>query len=71
MQKELRSLRITAAELHQQMLTSSELIRELADQNAALIKRVETFRVRLRWLSIAIALLAVLVLTGLGMGLLG
>jgi hypothetical protein len=66
MQAELRSLRITTTELHQQMLASSELIRELADQNTALIKRVEAYRMRLLWLSGAVALLAVLVLGRLG-----
>lgn len=71
MQEELRNLRVTTTELHQQMLTSSELIRELADQNTALIKRVEAYRVRLLWLSGAIAVLAVLVLAGLGLNWVG
>ena len=35
------------AELRKQMLTSSELIKALADQNAALVKKVEINRIRL------------------------
>ncbi len=66
MRAELRALRMTTTELHQQMLTSSELIRELAEQNTALIKRMETYRLRLLWLAGAVGLLAVLVLAGLG-----
>jgi len=64
-QAELRGLRITITELHQQMLTSSELIRELAEQNTALIKRVEAYHTRLRWLAGAVALLSALVLANL------
>lgn len=65
--EELHALRISTAELHQQMLASSELITELAEQNAALIKRVEAYRVRLMGLSVAVALLAVLALASLGL----
>ena len=38
-------------DLHAQMLKSSELIKVLADQNAALVERVEAARVRMRWLA--------------------
>lgn len=65
MRAELRALKITTTELHQQMLTSSELIRELAEQNTALIKRVESYRVRLWWLAVAVALVAALALANL------
>lgn len=65
MRAELRALKITTTELHQQMLTSSELIRELAEQNTALIKRVESYRVRLAWLTAALALVAALALANL------
>ena len=51
-------------ELHQQMLSSSELIQSLAEQNTQLVQRVEANRVRVRWLSLAVVLL------GLGLGLL-
>lgn len=65
MRAELRALKITTTELHQQMLTSSELIRELAEQNTALIKRVESYRMRLWWLAVAVALVAALALANL------
>ena len=52
------------SELHQQMISSSELIQTLAEQNAQLVQRVEANRVRVRWLTLAVALL------GLGLGLL-
>jgi hypothetical protein len=51
-------------ELHQQMLSSSELIQSLAEQNSQLVQRVEANRVRVRWLTLAVLLL------GLGLGLL-
>ncbi|MBR0568800.1 hypothetical protein J5J83_21965 [Azoarcus sp. L1K30] len=44
----------TVADLHAQMLASSELIKALADQNTELVKRVEANRVRLIWLSAAV-----------------
>jgi hypothetical protein len=39
------------ATLHEQMQASSELIKALAEQNAELIRRVETNRVRVLWLA--------------------
>jgi hypothetical protein len=47
------------ADLRQQMLASSELIKELAEQNTQLIKRVETNRKRLLWLALFTAALAI------------
>lgn len=44
--------------LHAQMLTSSELISTLAEQNTQLIQRVERNRVQLRWLA-GVTLLAI------------
>jgi hypothetical protein len=41
------------------MLASSELIKEMAEQNAQLIKRVETNRARLVWLALFTAALAI------------
>ena len=38
------------------MRASSGLIKDLADQNAELVKRVEAHRVQLRWLSTGLAL---------------
>jgi hypothetical protein len=51
LQREVAGLRLTVADLHQQMLVSTELIQSLADQNTQLIKRVEVNRVRLLWLA--------------------
>jgi len=46
------------ADLRQQMLDSSRLIHELAEQNAQLVQRVEAHRVRVLWLTVVTALLA-------------
>lgn len=64
---EARVLALEAAvsDLHGQMLASSELIKALADQNAQLIQRIETNRVRVLWLSAATAVLAIAALLGL------
>lgn len=46
------------AELRQQMLASSELIKSLADQNAQLIRRIEANRkqmIRLTWIALTSA----------------
>lgn len=51
LQAQLAELQVAVADLHQQMLASSELIQSLANQNTQLIKRVETNRVRLLWLA--------------------
>ena len=48
-----------AADLHAQMLASSELIKTLADQNSLLIARVDTHRRRLAWLTAATVVLAI------------
>ena len=50
------------ADLHEQMLASSELITTLAEQNAQLIQRVERNRLQLRWLAGATLTALVLVL---------
>ena len=55
----LNSMEATVAELHKQMLASSELIQALANQNAELIKRVEANRVRLRWIYGIVAVLVI------------
>ncbi len=41
------------SDLHGQMLASSELIKELAEQNAQLVKRIEANRKRTLWLAAA------------------
>lgn len=55
------------AELHHQMLASSELIKTLADQNAQLIQRIELNRVRLLVLAGVTMLVAVAAALGLGL----
>lgn len=60
LQSQVSELQVAVADLHQQMLASSELIQSLADQNAQLVKRVELNRVRLLWLAACL-----LVVTGL------
>lgn len=64
---EARAITLEAAvsDLHGQMLASSELIKDLADQNAQLIQRIETNRLRLLWLSAATAVMAIAALLGL------
>ena len=56
-------------ELRDQLATSSELIRSLAEQNAQLVARLDTLRRGLRWLTagllITLGLTAVLWLKGL------
>ncbi|PKO62448.1 MAG: hypothetical protein CVU24_04110 [Betaproteobacteria bacterium HGW-Betaproteobacteria-18] len=51
LQAQMARLQVAVADLHQQMLVSSELIQSLANQNTQLIKRVEINRVRLLWLA--------------------
>ncbi|MBU0664259.1 MAG: hypothetical protein KJ990_06910 [Proteobacteria bacterium] len=53
------SLEAAVSDLHGQMLASSELIKELADQNGQLIRHIETNRLRLLWLSAATAVVAI------------
>jgi hypothetical protein len=51
----IAALEAAVSELHRQMLASSELIKALAEQNGQLVARVEANRVRLIWLSLALA----------------
>lgn len=61
-----RLLRMEAAqsELHEQMLASSELIKALAEQNASLIVRAESMRVRTRRMLLAITVLGIIAAYG-------
>lgn len=52
------TLEAAVAELHAQMLASSELIKALAEQNAQLVQRVEAHRRYLRWLTGASLIIA-------------
>jgi hypothetical protein len=56
LESRVHGLETAITDLHAQMLASSELIKALADQNAQLIKRIETNRVRWLWLGAAVAL---------------
>ncbi|MEQ1532792.1 MAG: hypothetical protein HOO97_02540 [Sideroxydans sp.] len=58
LQTRLLKLEGELAELHQQMLASSELIKTLAEQNTRLIERVETHRRRVIGLFVVVCLLA-------------
>lgn len=69
LQRRLDEVNTTVTELHGQMLASSELIKALADQNAELIKRIEANRLRLLWLSGAVAVVAVVAVASLVRGL--
>lgn len=51
LQARLMAAEAAAAELHGQMLASSELIKTLAEQNARLIEHVERQRRQLRWVA--------------------
>lgn len=53
LQARLLTIEAATAELHNQLLASSELIQALAEQNALLIARAEVVRVRLRWMQAA------------------
>jgi hypothetical protein len=64
LEAKVSALESAVADLHGQMLASSELIKALADQNAQLIGRIESNRVRLAWLSAALGIVVALVLAG-------
>lgn len=58
-------LETAAADLHAEMLASSELIKALADQNAQIIERIDSNRRHVLWLSVATALALVAALVAL------
>ncbi|KAB0663964.1 hypothetical protein F6V25_14205 [Oryzomonas japonica] len=59
------ALEDAVANLQGQMRESSELIKALADQNAQLIQRIESNRVRTLWLSATTAVVAMVAVLGL------
>ncbi|MDH5205253.1 MAG: hypothetical protein OEY75_07815 [Hylemonella sp.] len=65
-QGRLAATEAAVAELHQQMLASSELIQALAQQNAQLIRRVEALRLWMRALAVAAGLGLVVAAVSLG-----
>ncbi len=58
LQHKLVALESAVADLHAQMLASSQLVKELAEQNTQLIARIELNRRRTAWLVVAVALSA-------------
>ncbi len=60
LQTRIAHIEAATAELHSQMLASSELINTLAEQNAQLVARIEAGRVRLRWLMLLTVLFGAL-----------
>lgn len=64
MEARLISIETRYSDLQNQMLASSELIKELADQNAQLVKRIETNRVRVFLLVVALGMFAIAVTLG-------
>lgn len=61
----IAALEATVADLHEQMLASSELIKALAEQNAQLIARAEANRRRLAWVGVIAVAAAVAAAAGL------
>ena len=69
LQGQASALETAVAELHAQMLASSELIQALAEQNTQLVARVEAHRVTVRWLTAALALIGLLAVAALAVAL--
>lgn len=67
LQIQVTELEAATANLHEQMLASSELIKALADQNTQLIKRSEAIRIRLLWLSSAVTVIGIIALSAFTM----
>jgi len=65
LQARVAVMEVATAELHNQMLASSELIKTLAEQNTQLIVRVEANRIRVVWLAAATAALGVIAVVAL------
>lgn len=61
------AMEAAAAQMHDQLLASSELIKALAEQNTQLIQRIESNRARVVWLSWLAALAAGAGFTGLAL----
>lgn len=51
LESRVAALEASAAQAHEQLVASSELIKALAEQNAQLIQRIDISRVRLMWLA--------------------
>jgi hypothetical protein len=64
LQAQLAAVEASVADLHEQMLASSELIKSLAEQNTQLIKRIELNRVRVVWLTGATVIFGIVARSG-------
>jgi hypothetical protein len=67
LQTRLAALEAATADLHEQMLASSELIKALADQNTQLIQRIEANRIRVLWMAGAIAMIGIIAVSSLAL----
>lgn len=67
LQSQLSAAESALADLHEQMVASTELINALAEQNAQLVQRVEAHRVRVRWLTVATVILGIVAATALAL----
>ena len=67
LQARLAAVETAAADLHSQMLASSELIKTLAEQNTQLIRRAEANRRRVVWLMAATFVIAIVAAVGLAL----
>jgi hypothetical protein len=67
----LAKLQAAVNDLHGQMLSSSELIKALAEQNTQLIRRIELNRIRLLWLAGVTGVVAIVAVSALVIVLLG
>jgi hypothetical protein len=67
LQARLAAMEVAIAELHSQMLASSELIKTLAEQNTQLIERIETSRIRVIWLAGATGAFGIIAVVSLGL----
>lgn len=65
LESRIARLETTTTELQSQMLASSELIAALAEQNAQLIKRIETNRKHVLWLGSVTFVLVFLAVIGM------
>ena len=60
LQQQVLSLQASSANLHQQLIESSDLIGTLAEQNGQLIQSIQVLRRRLFWQSAALVLVGLL-----------
>lgn len=65
LESRLAASETAVADLHTQMAASAELIKALAEQNAQLIRRAETSRIRVLWLAVVCGLIGIVAVTSL------